>query len=542
MNVLPSFILIPLAAGVASWVVSRRSEAAARWISLASGAAVFLLALRLWLNPAAPYEPTPSGPWFAETDSPWIPELGIRFHLAADGLSLLLLLLTGFLGMVSVAVSWTEIRERVGFFHFNLLWTLAGVAGVFLAVDLFLFYFFWELMLVPMYFLIALWGHENRRYAAVKFFLFTQVSGLLMLLAILGLAWIHRAASGVWSFDLKTLESTVVPEPFAWWLLAGFLAAFCVKLPAVPLHTWLADAHTEAPTGASVVLAGLLLKTGGYGLLRFALPLFPAAASETAPFAMTIGVAGILYGALLAFGQTDLKRLVAYTSVSHMGFVLLAAFVGTRPALEGAVMQMLCHGVSTGALFALVGALQERTHTRDARRMGGLWSSMPVFGGFALLFSLASLGLPGLGNFVAEFLVLLGTWSASRAHAAAAAVGLVAAAVYALWFFQATFHGAARETWKVADLTVRETLTALALAAAVVWLGVHPRPVLKTAESAAVQIARDDPGSYRAPQEQRMQSLPIRKENAALQEADLHGPAGERVPASGLGPAQGEYP
>jgi len=487
--ILFGFVLIPLAAGLAAWFVSRRNETFARWISLAAGGALFGIALRLWLQTAAPGAGSVGpGSWIAVFDRPWIPQFGIRLHLAADGLSVLLLMLTGLLCMVSVAVSWTEVRERVGFFHFNLLWTLAGVAGVFLSLDLFLFYFFWELMLVPMYFLIVLWGHENRRYAAVKFFLFTQVSGLLMLLAILGLAWIHRSAAGFLSFDLADLARTEAPAPAARWLLAGFLAAFCVKLPAVPFHTWLADAHTEAPTAGSVVLAGLLLKTGGYGLLRFALPLFPAAASEMAPFAMTAGVVGILYGAVLAFAQTDLKRLVAYTSVSHMGFVLLAAFSGTRPALQGAVMQMLCHGVSTGALFALVGALQERTHTRDARRMGGLWSVMPVFGGFALLFSLASLGLPGLGNFVAEFLVLLGTWSTSPAHAAFAAFGLVAAAVYALWFFQVTFHGPSRHGWKLPDLSGREILTAVGLAATIVWLGVHPRPVLRTAESALPAI------------------------------------------------------
>ncbi|HWT80899.1 MAG TPA: NADH-quinone oxidoreductase subunit M, partial [Candidatus Methylomirabilis sp.] len=353
--------------------------------------------------------------------------------------------------------------------------------GVFMAVDLFLFYFFWEMMLVPMYFLIAVWGHEDRIYAAIKFFLFTQLSGLLMLVAILGLVFAHHEGSGVYTFDYPELLGTTVGSSTAMWLFLGFFAAFAVKLPVVPLHTWLPDAHTEAPTAGSVILAGLLLKTGAYGLLRFAVPLFPGAAHEFAPVGMALGVVGILYGAILAFAQTDLKRLVAYTSVSHLGFALLGIFGGNPLALQGAVMQMICHGISTGALFIIVGSLQERIHTRDLRRMSGLWGVAPRMGGMAMIFALASLGLPGLGNFVAEILVLVGTYRVSIVLTTIAAVGLVVATVYALSLIQRAFFGPGSGGWRLPDLSVREVAILTALIASIVWLGIYPQPVLDTA-------------------------------------------------------------
>jgi NADH-quinone oxidoreductase subunit M len=349
---------------------------------------------------------------------------------------------------------------------------------VFLAVDLFLFYFCWELMLVPMYFLIDIWGHENRHYAAIKFFLFTQLSGLVMLLAILGLYFVHARATGVYTFDYAELLGTAMPAGVATWLMLGFFLAFAVKLPVVPFHTWLPDAHTEAPTAGSVVLAGLLLKTGAYGMLRFVVPLFPGPSHELAPVFMLLGVVGIIYGAVLAFAQTDLKRLVAYTSVSHLGFVLVGIFAWNTLALRGAVMQMVCHGLSTGALFILVGSLQDRIGTRDMGRMGGLWAVAPRMGAVAMFFAMASLGLPGLGNFVAEFLVLLGSWQASIALTSIAAVGLVAATVYALWLMQAVFHGPLRRAFTFADLGVREMAVMVAMMLALVWLGLFPQSVL----------------------------------------------------------------
>ena len=389
--ILAWLVLLPFIAGVLAWISGRWSHAWPRWIALAGISGDLALAIALWMRTRTAAPPA-QRPWLADLDVRWIDALGIRFHLGLDGLSLLLVLLTAFLGIMAVAASWTEIQDRVGLFHFHLMWVLAGIIGVFLALDLFLFYFFWEMMLVPMYFLIAMWGHERRIYAAVKFFIFTQISGLLMLVAIVALYFVHGRATGAYTFDYVQLVGTPLEPATAWWLMLGFFGAFAVKLPVVPVHTWLPDAHTEAPTAGSVVLASLLLKTGAYGLLRFVLPLFHDAAAAFAPIAIGLGVAGILYGAVLAFGQTDLKRLVAYTSVSHMGFVLVGVFAGTTLALQGAVLQILCHGISTGALFILVGALQERTHTRDMNRLGGLWAAVPRMGGLTMFFALGGDG------------------------------------------------------------------------------------------------------------------------------------------------------
>ncbi len=473
-------IIIPAAGGLLAWAFDRPGSTAPRWISLAALLLSLLIALFLWAKQLAQTTVSSGGRWLVEINRPWIPHFGISFHLGLDGLSLLLILLTAFLGLLSVLCSWTEIREQCGFFHFNLLWVLAGIIGVFLALDLFLFYFFWEMMLVPMYFLIALWGHENRVYAAIKFFLFTQASGLLMLVAIVTLYFIHGQSSGSYTFDYDQLLGTRMAPATAMWLMLGFFIAFAVKLPVVPVHTWLPDAHTEAPTAGSVVLAGLLLKTGAYGLLRFVLPLFPQAAVDFAQIGMVLGVIGIIYGALLAFGQRDLKRLVAYTSVSHMGFVLLGVFAWNTLALQGVVIQIICHGISTGALFILVGALQERIHTRDMERTGGLWTTAPRMGGIALLFALASLGLPGLGNFIGEFLVLLGAYQRSLPIAIVAALGLITAMVYSLWLIQMAFHGPNKAQWELADFGGREMSIMTALIAVIVWLGFYPQPILNT--------------------------------------------------------------
>lgn len=477
--ILPSLILILIIGGIASWIAAHRSTAVARWIALVSLLADFVMCVGIWITHAGRPQ-LASERWFVECNFAWIPQFGIRIHLAIDGLSLVLLLLTYFLGIMAVLSSWTEIRERAGFFHFNLLWVLAGITGVFLAVDLFLFYLFWELMLVPMYFLIGIWGHERRIYAATKFFIFTQLSGLLMLIAIIALAVLHYQSTGVFTFDYEQLLQTVMSPRMARLLMLGFLIAFAVKLPAFPFHTWLPDAHTEAPTAGSVVLAGLLLKTGAYGMIRFVLPLFPGPSRELAPLMMTIGVIGILYGAVLAVGQTDLKRLVAYTSVSHMGFVLLGVFAGNEIALEGAVIQMISHGISTGALFILAGLLQERVHTRDIAEMGGLWETMPVLSGAGLVFAMASLGLPGLGDFVGEFLVLLGTYRVNIPLTVVATLGLLAATLYGLRFAQNAFHGPNRHHWRLPDMQPREWATLGLMMICLVWIGIYPQPVLRT--------------------------------------------------------------
>ena len=352
----------------------------------------------------------PEAHGLTEFSGNWIPFFGIQLHLALDGLSLLLLILTYFIGILAILISWREITYKTGFFHFNILWILAGITGVFLSMDLFLFYFFWEVMLIPMYFLIGIWGHENRIYASYKFFIFTQASGLLMFIAIIALYLIHGHNTGLYTFDYQELIGTDMTPRAEMLIMGGFLAAFLVKLPVVPFHSWLPDAHTEAPTAGSLILASLMLKTGAYGLLRFVVPLFPHASEAFAPAGMILGVAGILYGAVLAFAQTDLKRLVAYTSVNHMGFIVLGVFAFNEMAYQGVVMQMIAHGISTGALFIISGQLYERLHTRDLRKMGGLWEQVPAMGAIGLVFVMASLGLPGLGNFIAEFLTLTGVF------------------------------------------------------------------------------------------------------------------------------------
>ncbi len=468
-----------------AWAGERARPGLARWIALAAVATDLVLVSALWLTAS-----DADGTWLAWLDLQWIPAFGIRFHLALDGLSLLLLALTAFLGVMAVIASWREITERAGFFYFNLLWTLAGVVGVFTAFDLFLFFVFWEVMLVPMYFLIAIWGHEHRRYAAFKFFIYTQASGLLMLVAILALAYANYHETGTLTFSYLDLLGTPLSPRAAFWIMLGFFIAFAVKLPALPFHTWLPDAHTEAPTGGSVILAGVLLKSGAYGLLRFVVPLFPAAAHAIAPWAMALGVAAILYGAVLAFAQRDFKRLVAYTSVSHMGFVLLGVFAWHPLALQGAVMQMLAHGVGTGALFMIAGAVQVRLHTRDLERMGGLWSALPRLGAWALFFAVAALGLPGLGNFVGEFLVLLGGFAVSPGLTVVATLGLIGAAVYALALIQRAFHGVGATQPVLVDAGAREMTAFLLMGLALVWLGLYPQPVFDAAQPALDALQR----------------------------------------------------
>jgi NADH-quinone oxidoreductase subunit M len=473
-------LVILFGAGILAGIADRWNAQLPRWIALAAISVDLVLTAGLWIGSS----PSSSSPWLNEFNCNWVPSFGIRFHLAVDGLSLLMLVLTFFLGIVSVLASWTEIQERVGFFHFNLLWVLTGIAGVFLAVDLFLFYFAWELMLVPMYFLIVVWGHERRVYAAVKFFLFTQCSGLLMLIAILALYFIHHQVTGVYTFEYSELLGTHLGSGIELWIMLGFFVAFAVKLPAVPLHTWLPDAHTEAPTAGSVILAGLLLKTGAYGLIRFVIPLFPHAAHEFTPVALVLAVTGIVYGAVMAYSQTDFKRLVAYTSVSHLGFVLLGIFSWNQLALQGAIVTMICHGLSTGGLFVLVGGLQERIHTRDLERMGGLWTAVPRLSGAALFFSMASLGLPGIGDFVGEFLVLLGSYRVSVPITAVASIGILTSTFYALRIAQRAFQGPNPHPWRLSDLTPREGVMVAAMIAGLLWLGLYPQPVLNTFQPA----------------------------------------------------------
>jgi NADH-quinone oxidoreductase subunit M len=481
------FVGILLISGVVASLAERWSRQLPRWISLVAIAIDFVLAAIVWTGGSS----STAEPWLDEVDWTWVPSLGIHFHLALDGLSLLMLGLTLFLGGMAVLASWAEVQEKVGFFHFNLMWVLAGVVGVFLAMDLFLFYFAWELMLVPMYFLIVVWGQERRVDAGAKFFLFTQCSGLLMLIAILALYFLHHQATGVYTFEYSKLLNTQLSHAAELWMMLGFFAAFAVKLPAVPLHTWLPDAYTQAPTAGSVILAGLLSKTGAYGLLRFVVPLFPHAAHEFTPVALVLAAIGIVYGAVMAYSQTDLKRLVAYTSVSHLGFVLLGIFSWSPLALQGAIMTMICHGLGTGALFILVGNLQERLHTRDLSQMGGLWAAMPRLSGAALFFSLGSLGLPGLGDFIGEFLVLLGSYKVSVAITVAASLGVLASTFYALRMVQRAFLGLNTHAWRLPDLNAREGFIMAAMIVGLLGLGLYPQPVFNTCARALENLQHE---------------------------------------------------
>jgi NADH-quinone oxidoreductase subunit M len=489
---LPLLIIVLMIGGLIAWIAGRSNAALARWISLLVMTVDFIVTVKYWIADSS--DPS-EGAWIQKYQVDWIPSFGVHFELALDGLSLVMLTLTFFLGIMAILISWKEIQFRVGFFHFNLLWVIAGITGVFLTMDLFLFYFFWEVMLIPMYFLIGIWGHENKRYAAYKFFIFTQASGLLMLLSILGVYFVHGNLTGVYTFDYFQLIGTQFSRGMEWWLMLGFLAAFIVKLPVVPFHTWLPDAHSQAPTAGSLILAGLMLKTGAYGLLRFVLPMFPQASVELAPWALLLGVIGILYGAILAFAQTDLKRLVAYTSVSHMGFIMLGVFSFNELALQGVVMQMVTHGISTGALFILAGSLYERVHTRDINQMGGFWVKVPFMGTIGMVFAMASLGLPGLGNFVAEFLTLLGAWQANHLLTILATVGLVAATAYSLRIVQRVFLGKYSRTGDLVDLDFREKLITVPLVLVIIWLGLFPQPIIDMAKKSLTPNTPGNPSA-----------------------------------------------
>ena len=424
----------------------------------------------------------PGGKWLLFEDLPWIERFGIRYSLGLDGISLMLVLLTAFLTVLCILVSWKQITTRVGAFHFFLMLMETGILGVFLANDLFLFYLFWEIQLIPMFFLIGIWGHENRVYATIKFILYTISGSLRMLAALICLYIFHGSQTGQYTFSLQQLIQTRLPPATEKWLYASFLLAFAIKVPLFPVHSWLPDAHTEAPTAGSVILAGLLLKTGAYALLRFAFPLFPAAAEMSVPLLLGLALVGLFYAAWIALAQKDLKRLVAYSSISHMGLVVMGTAVWTSLTLSGTVLQMVNHGLTTSALFILVGMLDERVHSREVENFGGLWSKMPVFSAFFLFFAMASLGLPGLNNFVGEILILIGTFDSWPWVAGLGFAGLVFTVIFILWVVQRTLFGETRNPQirgqAIPDVTAREAAILVPLAAAVLFIGLSPGPIL----------------------------------------------------------------
>ncbi|MBI4531051.1 MAG: NADH-quinone oxidoreductase subunit M [Candidatus Latescibacteria bacterium] len=416
----------------------------------------------------------------------WIPDLGVTYHVGIDGVSLFLVLMTTFLTAIAILASWTAITKRVKAYMISLLLLEMGMIGVFCALDLFLFFVFWEAMLVPMYLLIGVWGGERRIYAAVKFVLYTMAGSVLMFVAILTLYF----KSGKGTFSLLDLYGTQLPFHVQYWLFLAFFFSFAIKVPLFPLHTWLPDAHVEAPTAGSVILAGVLLKMGTYGLIRFCLPLFPEAARHFTPLISTLAVIGILYGALVAMVQRDIKKLVAYSSVSHLGFVVLGIFAFNTQGMVGGMLQMINHGLSTGALFLIVGMIYERRHTRMIEEFGGLGRVIPVFSTFFMIVTLSSIGLPGLNGFVGEFLILVGAFAVSPGYAVVGASGIIFAAVYLLWAYQRMIFGEVthQENRGLRDLTGREIAVLLPVVFFILWIGVYPKSFLNKMEVSAVHV------------------------------------------------------
>ncbi len=487
---LTTLILLPVAgaliAVVYGIVARNRDDGHYKWIALGTTGLTFVVSLLLLRG-------TGWGPEFRfEENVSWIGYIGARYHVGVDGLSLWLVLLTTLLMPIAILSSWTAVHKRQLSYYVFLLILESAMIGVFVSLDLLLFYLFFEASLVPMFFLIGIWGGERRIYAAVKFFIYTAVGSLLMLVAIIALYFIYQ------SFDyttiLEAMQTNPLPGRMAYWLFIAFGLAFCIKVPLFPFHTWLPDAHTEAPTAGSVILAGVLLKMGTYGLMRFNLALFPEAAQAWAPYVITLAVIGIIYGALVAMVQPDVKRLVAYSSVSHMGFVVLGIFSFTELGMQGALYQMLNHGVSTGALFLFVGFIYERRHTRMISDFGGLATPMPWYATLFVIASLSSIGLPFLNGFVGEFLILTGMWTSAFSRSwivtMLAATGVIWAAVYMLWMLQRVLFGETTnpENARLRDLNTRELGLIMPLMLLMLFMGVYPRPFLDRSRAAVVAI------------------------------------------------------
>jgi len=459
-----------------------RSPRLVRWVSLGvTLMELSLVASLLFLNlhPQA----GPVGTWLLQEDYPWIAWLGARYSLGLDGVSLMLILLVAFINVLCVLISWEAITDKVGSFFFFILFLEGTLAGLFLANDLLLFYLFWEIQVIPMFFLLGIWGHENRIHAALKFILYTLGGSLLMLIALIALYVLHGQQTGIYTFSVYQLMQHA---PFGHvteiLLFAAFLLAFGIKIPLIPVHTWLPDAHTEAPTAGSVDLAGLLLKTGVYALFRFAIPLFPSAAKLLIPLLLTLAVGGLFYAAWIALVQTDIKRLVAYSSISHMGMIIIGVALWNFITLNGAILQLVNHGLSTSALFIMVGMLDERIHSRQFADLGGLWGRMPVYSAFFLFFALSSLGLPGLNNFVGEILILIGTFKERPIIAILGFSGIVFGVIYILRMVQDAIFGEVRKEHVLWDINYREGVILVSLALAVLFVGLHPGPVLKILE------------------------------------------------------------
>ena len=492
LPILSLLIFFPIVGAIVLLFINKENGRALRWVALIFSLIEFIFSLPLFFA----FDSKTAAMQFVE-DWWWIQSYGISYKLGIDGISLLLVLLATFLTILCIMCSWTAITFRVKEFMISFLFLETGMIGALVALDLVLFYVFWEVMLIPMYLLIGVWGDPKRRiYAAVKFFLFTMAGSVLMLVAILVLYFFNQKATGVSTFDVLELYKLGLPVGTQYWLFGAFALAFAIKVPMFPFHTWLPDAHTEAPTAGSVILAGVLLKMGTYGFIRFAIPLFPKAAFDLMPLVSVLALIGIIYGALVSMMQPDLKRLVAFSSVSHLGYVMLGMFAFNMQGIEGSIYQMLNHGISTGSLFLIVGMLYERRHTRLIADFGGLSKVMPVYAVFFMIVTLSSIGLPGTNGFVGEFLILLGAFQANVVYGVLATSGVILGAAYMLWMFQRVMFGKITrpENEKLKDLNAREITILVPMVIVIFLMGIYPKLFFSKMDASVEKFIKDFKG------------------------------------------------
>jgi NADH-quinone oxidoreductase subunit M len=484
-HLLSVILFTPLVGAGVLLFVNRRQEYAVRWVANAFGLAGFAVSIPLWFR----FQPF-GDPWQFVERAEWIPSIGATYFLGIDGFSALLVLLTTLVGAIAILSSWTAITERVKEYYIFLLVLQTGLIGVFVSLDALLFFLFWEVMLVPMYFLIAMWGGGRRLYSAIKFFLYTLAGSVIMLLGILALYFVNHAATGAYSFDITQFQQLSMPFDVQKWIFLALFLGFAVKVPIFPFHTWLPDAHTDAPTAGSVMLAAIMLKMGTYGFIRFSLPILPDATHYFVPLIAGLSIVGIVYGALVALAQSDWKRLVAYSSVSHMGLVMLGMFALTPVGITGSIVQQINHAISTGALFLIVGIVYERRQSNEISEYGGLSKVMPVFATVFLVMTMSSIGLPALNGFIGEILILQGLYVVHKTWAAIAASGIVLAAAYMLWLYQRTMFGKIDNPANAAmkDLNAREIATFVPLLALAIWIGIYPEPVLRRLQSSVGRV------------------------------------------------------
>jgi len=493
--ILSILTFLPTAGAIFIIFVNKDNKELIRWTALIVACVDFILSLYLPLTFDA------SNPGFQWVEKAvWIKSFGISYYMGVDGISLLLVLLTTFITIVCILASWRDITTKVKGYMALFLFTETASLGVFMAQDLFLFYVFWEAVLVPMVFIIGIWGGQRRLYSAIKFFLFTFLGSLFMLIGVIAIYYYHGSITGVYTFDSTILGQTPLGPDIQFWVFIAFFLGFAVKVPLFPLHTWLPDAHTDAPTAGSIVLAAVLLKLGTYAFVRFSLPLLPNASFYFAPLLVGISLFAIIYGALVTIAQRDIKKIIAYSSVSHMGFVMLGVFVLNLEGLKGGIMQMINHGISTGALFLLVGMIYERTHTRMIGDYTGLFKRMPVFGFFFLVVVLSSMGMPTTNGFIGELFVLIGAFKVSWFYAVVVALGVLLGTVYLLWLFQRVFLGEYSYVGNhpLKDLNCREVVTALSFTVLIFWIGLFPRPFLHAMDASLTKLIGQVERNYKA--------------------------------------------